>query len=627
MSVHSSPTFSAVPTPSERSESYSFTFHDAEISQVAAEILGKALGLSYVIDPGVTGKMSFQIEKRLTGAQLLQAFEAVLESNDVSLIREGDSIAVKPRAKAKAAAAVRPLSDGIRGAGYQTLAVPLDFALPSEVAKALQAVTGEDIVVHVDDKLGFLVLGGAQSQLQSAVETIRLFDRNGFEGAKIRFFNLQQAAAQTVASDLSRIVDAAKISGVTIVPLKRLNGLFVVAQSAAAVDQVNTWINRLDVPSREKTLGLWIYRPRNLSAEALATALNGVMGTQSAFVPSAGPAVPLTGAAASGSSGAQNQQALAAYGAPMTGPAAATNLSSEDDPVRIGVDKQSNTLLFSASEAHWIQIQRTVNDLDRTPSQVLIEASILEVTLGNHFNYGVDWSVLGSKGRLNVSSINSGSGPIAPTAPGLSVTFIDTDVQAAISALREETAVTVVSSPKIVALDNHEANLEVGDSVPVTTQVEQSVATAGAPILNSVSYRSTGVILKVTPRISGDGRVMLDINQEVSSVTRTTSSRIDSPTIQTRKVATALMLADGGMVALGGLISSNNTITDGGIPYLKSIPVAGALFKARSNNRDRTELIVLISARVLSNDVSSSKATADLLADMKEITARGLDRR
>ena len=395
-------------TPSaatERQDRFTFAFHDADISQVSAEILGRALGLSYTVDPSVTGKISFEIDKKLTGAQLLEAFEVALEDSGVTLVREGDALAVKSRDKAKLSTTVRNLRDGIRPAGYQTLAVPVDFAAPSEVAKALQAVAGKDIVVFEDDKLGLLVLGGSQGELQSAVETVHLFDTSSFQDAKIRFIDLQQAAAPNLVADLNKLIDASKMSGVTAIPLKRLNAVFVVAQSPAASNKVAEWIRTLDVPSREKTLSLWVYHPRNLTAEALSGALGSVAGTQGGGSQSGGGQTPAPAATASGPQAAGSAvlgpQATSSMtggaasapssgggggGSGAAGSAPATTVSSEDDPVRFGVDRQSNTLLISASPAHWIQIQRTLEELDRTPSQVLIEASILEVTLSNQFN-------------------------------------------------------------------------------------------------------------------------------------------------------------------------------------------------------------------------------------------------
>jgi general secretion pathway protein D len=185
----------SAPNSLDKAQSYTFAFHDADIAQVASEILGKALGLTYSMDPGVAGRMSFEIDKKLTGAQLLEAFEVVLEDNDVTLVREGDSLAVKPRDKAKLSGRVNSLNDGIRAAGYQTLAVPIDFATPSEIARALQAVAGKNIVIFDDDKLGLLVLGGTRNELESAVDAIHLFDTANFQDARIRFFDLQQVSS------------------------------------------------------------------------------------------------------------------------------------------------------------------------------------------------------------------------------------------------------------------------------------------------------------------------------------------------------------------------------------------------------------------------------------------------
>ncbi len=427
-------------------------------------------------------------------------------------------------------------------------------------------------------------------------------------------------------------------------PLKRLNAVFVVAQSTGSMKKVAEWIQRLDVPSREKTLSLWVYHPRNLSADTLSAALGGVIGGgagggsgsagQTSGTPGLGGLRQTLGASGAGgtlsapsvSQPIGNGALLPAGGGANVagGTVPATNVSSEDDPVRIGVDQQSNTLIISASQAHWIQIQRTLDELDRTPSQVLIEASILEVTLSNQFNTGVDWSVLSNNGRLTVANINSPAGAVAQAIPGVSVTFLEKDIQAAINALSAKTSVEVISAPKLVALDNHPAKLSVGDDVPVTTQSEQNTTSAGAPILNSVSYRSTGVILTVTPRIGGDGRVTLDISQEVSNVARTTSSNIDSPTIQERKVATTLVIGNGGTVALGGLISNNRNTTNSGIPYLQSVPVLGRIFSTQTQGVDRTELIVLISAKIIPDNAAADKATAALLADMQDIKKHGL---
>uniref|UniRef100_UPI0026F2861F type II secretion system protein GspD n=1 Tax=Phenylobacterium aquaticum TaxID=1763816 RepID=UPI0026F2861F len=201
---------------------------------------------------------------------------------------------------------------------------------------------------------------------------------------------------------------------------------------------------------------------------------------------------------------------------------------------------------------------------------------------------------------------------------------INNDIQAAVKALGSKTAVEVVSAPKIIALDNRTARLQIGDQVPVVVQSSQSTSSSNAALVSTVDYRSTGVILSVTPRVTGDNQVILEVSQEVSSVAKTSTSGIDSPTIQQRRFESALLLRNGGVVALGGLISSTRTTSRTGVPGLKDTPFIGALFRSDGQSQSRNELIVLLSAKILDDAAASDRALNDLAADMHELQSRGL---
>jgi general secretion pathway protein D len=293
-----------------------------------------------------------------------------------------------------------------------------------------------------------------------------------------------------------------------------------------------------------------------------------------------------------------------------------------EEDLRVGLDRESNTLLVFASPSKWVQVQRILGEIDRPQRQILIEASIVEVTLGKTFELGVDWNVF--SGNLQIGAINNGAGAVAPSFPGLSISYINNDISAALSALGSRTAIEVISAPKIIALDNRPARLQVGDQVPVVTQRAQSSTGSDAQLINSIDYRSTGVILNVTPRIVGGDRLVLEVAQEVSSVGRTNSSGIDSPTIQQRRFESTMLLDDGATVALGGLISSTRSEGDSGVPWLKEVPGVGALFKSQNHDRTRSELIILLSARIIADREGAQRAMADLATDMKELQARGL---
>lgn len=587
-----------------RAEAYTFAFKDAEVSQVVEEILGQA-GVPYVIDPGVTGRISLRIEQRLTKDQLVAALEAVLAANSIALVRNGDQVTVTPQARAKTAAGIRRGVEGAGVAGYEVVAVPLAYAQPTEVGKAMEAISESNTILYANDKLGLLLVAGSGAQLKSSLETLKIFDQNAFAEAKIRWFELSVAQATTVAGELDRIVQGSGMAGVSVIPLKRLNGVIVFGRSAEALSEISKWVARLDTAGKEVSSSLWVYRPRNTSAESLSKTLNSVLGFQTRLESTA--AAPASGGAAP--------------------PAAVSTLSASgmemgDDEVRVGVDKDTNTLLVFASSPRWVQIQKILNEIDRPARQVFIEASILEVTLGKEFQFGVDWQVLAND--LTISSINNKTGIIGPSFPGLSITYLNDDIEAAVRALGSRTAIEVVSAPKIIALDNRTARLQIGDQVPIVTQASQSTNNPDSPVINNVDYRSTGVILTVTPRITGENQLLLEVNQEVSSVAKTVTSGIDSPTIQQRRFESALQLPDGGVVALGGLISTNRSSSNSGVPGLKDVPYIGALFSSQGTSNSRSELIILLRAKIISDQVTSNRAMTDLVADMKELQSRGM---
>lgn len=601
----------------DREALYSFAFQNADIGQAAGEVF-EAIGVAYTIDPSVTGKISFRIEQRLTKAQLLQAFEAALAANDVALVRNGESLVVTARTRARSAAGLRAMGDGPRSLGYEVVAAPLSFASPTEVAKALEAISGKGLVLFSEDKLGLIVLAGGGQELKSALDTLQLLDQSGLREARLRWFDLANASAATVAGELEGMVKAAGISGLNVLPLKRLNGVLVFGRTEKALNDITPWVYKLDAPTKDTATALWIYHPRNTSAESMGKTVNQVLGGPAGLETAASSASTIREIGPS-QTVSPGETATIASVAPS-----ATSAAAVGENARVAVDKDTNTLLVSAPTWRWVQIQKILAELDKPQSQILIEASVLEVTLGDNFKFGVDWSIFSSDRRLQVTNTSGDGGTISPTYPGFSITFLDTDVQAAINALGARTGVEVVSAPKIITLDNKTAHLQVGDQVPVVTQTSQSTQTNNGAIINNVDYRNSGVILDVTPRISGENRIILQVSQEVSSVIQTKTSTINSPTIQQRKFESTLTLKDGGVVALGGLISRTRNEGNTGVPGLKDVPGLGRLFKTSTRDIARTELIVLLRARVMSEADQSDGAMRNLFNDMRELKARGL---
>jgi len=601
-----------------RAQNYTFAFRDADVAQVAEEVLGNGLGVSYTVDPSANAKVSFRLEQRLTPAGLLQAFENALATNGLVLVRQGESILITTREKARTSGGARAGSSSGQ-AGYRVVPAQIGSAVPSEVAKALQAMGSGDTVVMTDDKTGVLMIGGTAREVEAAQQAIKMLGEGTAPAAKTRWITLQKVSATTVAKELETMLAASGLGKVQVAPLDRLNGLMLFARTEEELDGAAAWIARLDVTTSDDGSPLWIYRPKNVSAEALSETLNSVVGNSYGGI--AGPASE----SGSSSSASPNQPRLnSPERSARAVSAVASRPSADGEEVRFAVDRDSNTLIISASPSRRPQLEKVLTQIDVTPRQILIEASVLEVTLTDEFRFGVDWSFLRDNGQVRVVSSGENGGGVTPAFPGFAVTYLSPNLRAAVDALGSKTDVQVVSAPKIVALDNRTARLQIGDQVPIAIQTAQSTVTDDAPRLVSVEYKNTGVILEVTPRITGDDSVTLLVAQEVSSVARTTTSGIDSPTIQQRRFDSSLLLKSGGTVALGGLISTSNTNGDTGIPLLSRLPGVGALFKTDTREKRRTELIVLLTARILPDGETSAQVSADLSADMKEMGSRGL---
>jgi general secretion pathway protein D len=275
-------------------------------------------------------------------------------------------------------------------------------------------------------------------------------------------------------------------------------------------------------------------------------------------------------------------------------------------------DETNNALVFLATPQEFHGIETALRELDATPLQVFLEAAIAEVTLTDDLKYGLQYFYKPSDSHQVVLT-DTATTAIAAVLPGFSYIFSSgNSIKIILSALATKTHVEVISSPKLLVLNNQTATLQVGDRVPIVTEQAVSTIAPGAPVVNSVQYADTGVILKLTPRVNHGGLVMLDVTQEVSEVSPTTTSGIDSPTIHERKINSSVAVQDGETIALGGLISNSQTIEHSGIPFLEEIPVLGNLFRTTTNNGTKTELMVLVTPHVVS-DVTTARAVTDEL--------------
>jgi general secretion pathway protein D len=296
--------------------------------------------------------------------------------------------------------------------------------------------------------------------------------------------------------------------------------------------------------------------------------------------------------------------------------------------VRIEADEARNALLIAATPRDYGLIRQVLEGIDTPPMQVLIEVTVAEVTLNDNLRYGVQY-FLNSRGGAsnNVSTLlTTGTSvtSIAPPVPGFSLALTAANMQPRIvlDALSDLTQTKVISTPRLMVLDNQTARLQVGDVVPIITQSAASTLSQSPLVLSNVQYKETGVVLEVTPRVNAGGNVTMEINQSVSDVAPTTSSTINSPTFTQRRLTSTVSVKTGNTILLGGLIQNQDNREAAGIPVLQDIPVLGVLFGSRNDTAARTELIMFMTPYVLSNDTEASDITDRLKRQFQSVLDR-----
>lgn len=620
--IHRSAAFVRRPVAMNAHGQISLDFVDANIQDVAKAILGDYLKLNYAIAGNVKGTVTIQTSQPLDRHQVLLLLEQTLRQVGVALVHSHGVYRVVTLQDAEKFAhhltisgAKAPSADG-----YGSVIVPLHYIDANHMAKLLDTLAAGQGQVTADPARNLLVITGTHDERSSLIEDIHLFDTNWLSGMSFAMFTPRYTDADELTKELEQIIGGlhGPLGGIVrFIPIDRLNAVLAISPQLRYLEEVRAWVDRLDHPGKGTKDQLYVYRVQNGRASDLAATLRRVFGESSG---SGGPRGDRLDTLSSGSSSQDGTLSTLTAKLPPTVYGAAMS-SSGMAGVRITADKTNNSLVILATPVEFTAIRQALEQLDVAPREVFLEAAIAEITLTNDTQYGVQYYFQPNNTNQAVLS-NSNSSVISSTFPGFSYVFTNgNNIKVILDALASITHVKVVSSPQVLVLNNQTATLQVGNRVPVVTQQAVSTLTTGAPLVNSVQYEDTGVILKVTPRVNSGGLVMMDISQEVSDVTKTTTSDINSPTIEQRKITTSVAVRDGETVALGGLISSSVTNGRSGIPWLQNIPFLGNLFRDTQHSTTRTELMVLITPHVVDNMEKARAITAELARKLPAVEA------
>ena len=552
-------------------------FKDLAIPVFINEVFGNLLSLSFEIDASISERpdlVTLRAEETKTGYELFGIALQVLQNYGIGVEYQGDvlrfvlsknatsgepPLLISGRTLPEVPASHRPIIQ----------IVPIRSVNNTNVAIWLKRTfQGMNLRVTEDIERNALVLQGPARIIRQAINAIELLDKPNMRGRYSVRITPAILDAETLANQLIDMLRAQgygasrnPITGaIVILPIRQTNSVVVFAGDQDVLEHVKTWAIDLDKPGKASaSSGLFYYQVRNTSAEDLAEVLNEVNINKA-----------VEGTAASGVTSGGN----------------------------VIVDRNRNGLIFTGDSKNWEGLLPIISAMDRPARLVLIQVLIASVTLTNDTDVGIEWLFKGRAGDYG----QVGRQDLSLGGTGFTYTLNNSgQVRFALNALAQDQRVSILSEPRILVKSGESAQIDVGEEVPVITSQAQSIDALNAPVLQSIQYRRTGVLLRVEPIVHSGNRVDLNLSQVVSEALAA-GSGVNSPTIFNRSVQTSLTLSDGGAVVIGGLVSNSENEGDTRIPILGSIPGLGALFRSSGKQNTRSELILMIQAYIVDED-------------------------
>lgn len=604
-----------------------FNFEGEPVHAVVKAILGDLLQQNYVIAPNVQGQVTLATPRPVNAAQALSLLEMVLGWNNARLVWSDGRYNVLPTEQA-IAGNLSPRTGPVTDArGYEVRAVPLQFISATEMKKVLEPYARPNAVVNVDNARNMITLAGTRSELQNYLRTVQIFDVDWLAGMSVGVFPIQSGEAAQIVDELNNIFGeggSTPISGMfRFMPLEGQNAVMVITPQARYLREAQTWIERLDAGGGEGAR-LYTYEVLYMKAPDLADQLSSVFGgggssstNDNDAPPSMMPGLEPVRVRSINTPApdAADPKARAEYA--ETNQNSASGATSGDgialgnsEDVSISAVEESNALLVRATPGQWESIRRTIERLDVMPLQVHIEAQVIEVKLSGDLKYGVDWyfrnlvpDTLLEGGIVDAFDDKNSLG-------GGLWNFVGGDTAAIVTLLDKVSDVRILSTPSVLVRNNAEAKLDVGTKIPVNSTSFNPIngdPGTGDGTYTQVQYLDTGVILTVKPRISRDGTVFMEIDQEVSSPGQLGAG--GNREVDSRNLVTEAAIKSGETVMLAGLILDSQSTGSRGLPGLSRIPVIGGLFGTQTQNSLRSEVVILVTPRVIRDPAEARKLT------------------
>ena len=646
-------TAAAVPKTAEAGEDgILLNFDNADIYEFI-QVISETLGINYIVDPKIKGSVNIRSGQKIGKDQLFGVFQKILHVNGLDVRNEGEYYSIHPSKGGVPLQIYGPTEAGSLKESSRLVVqvIPVVHLSSAEALKLVEPYRSEIGTIENLANQNTLIVSDFESKVLDIVSVLARLDISPLAALKVRMIRVENAPLFTLRDELQEILRALAVNpkdheGVSIIPLERVNSLLLISKSGQLLDTTDRWIRELDVtPSGGGRDTIFVYNVRNSVASELAALVNSMIGGDVQGKAGAGAPQLKTGLESSSFGGGETQAkngmdssmgqnsggdkgssldnsnkssaggkaaslSLGSPVKPQTGTDKKTkpgNLHFAGEPLLLADDGR-NIILIRALTPDYTRLVKLMERLDNLPRQVLIEVMVVEVTLNDSWQFGIEWAL--KNNQLKIDGTKYGQSFTTDFASKITSGFSYSvfrsanDVVALINAIADQTDTTLLSSPQVLVLNNEEASVNVGDQVPILTS--QSVPITSNPTdlfqTSTVQYKDTGTLLKVRPRINHDGLVILDVVQQVSSVKVNTFGGTDSPIISTRELKTKLAVKNGQSIMMGGLVNKDNSITQSKIPLLGDIPLLGWAFKYESHKNDKTELLVMITPYVIESD-------------------------
>ena len=625
--------------PKLQSQDWSGRFPSNDSLAVAVEAMplkdfvnysfSEALKTNYVLAPGIQGlddPVTLNIDKPISSRAYYKLVTEMLASRNIATTyRDGVFYLATAGAGNKGNVAIglgRRPQDVPEVAGKIMQVVPLRYGLNPSIERTIVSLA--DAQVGQDTQQSALFITGERDAVLRALDVVSLLDQPASRAREVGIINLNFVTAKAVSDQLALIlgnegiptgVGGGELRSVAIVPLQQLGSLVVFASSPELLQRVDYWVRQLDRPNQGPEERYFIYHPRYARASDLGQSVAPLLGgtiatagdltrdTRSALMPDGttrgnliqpGGTSTLPGGVGSQLPGyaVTNENVLRREAGSRS--VASEAVSVRGEGVTLSVDPRSNTLIFFTTGAHYQTLLPMVQRLDVPPKQILLETMIAEVTLTGEFAYGVEFAFT-SGGNFSGGTL----GGLGLPSGGLQLNWFNSlTQQARIKLSASNNLVNILSNPTLVVRDGVEASIKVGNDVPTVG------ATATDPLesqtqITQVLYRKTGLDLKIRPTINAEGVVVMEISQSISNTVEGASDVQGAPVFFERAVTTEVVARSGESILLAGLISERKNDNSSYVPGLGQIPGLGWLFRSGSKDKERTELVILITPRVI----------------------------